>query len=258
MRRLRVQRLLTLEWDIISGVVAAAAATILSYFSVVDAAMVRAIMLLLCALILVRELRNDYRLDVNRELLDIIRHEVQGIRETVGDTDIVVIAPLAMRQEFRDFATHMTGDVTWYNVCPRMFRRPEIFSATLAHLIDNPEVTAVHVLGDLRERQAWDRDVAPKLRAKDVESKVRSPMWGALSPAVSFIVGERQGIKRAQALLAIMDEPFASQGKGPSVPRYLFRVQNHSDILTAMAELARATANAFEQADQEVAHHETA
>lgn len=250
MKTVHLRRLLAVEWDIVSGILAAVTAMILSYFSVVDATMVRAILLLLCALILVREFRNDYRLDINRELLDVIHHELRDIRETIGETDVVVIGALAMRHEVRDFASHVRGDVTWYNVCPRMFRREDVFTATLAQLIANPEVTSIHVFCNPCERDAWESIVAPRLRAMDREGKVGSPTFQPLSPAVSFVMGEREGMKHPHALVAILAEPFARQGTAPIMPRYLFRVQNHRDIISDMAELARASAHASHQQDE--------
>jgi len=60
---------------------------------------------------------------------------------------------------------------------------------------------------------------------------------------VSFRIGDHRESRRPQALVAVMDEPFASRGDPLSAPRYLFRVQNHSDILTAMATVAHRVAS---------------
>lgn len=242
MPRVLVRRLLAIEWDTLAGIAAAFIAIVCSFFGLVSETTVRAILLLLCALVLLRELRNDSRSAVHAEHLDIIRQDLRDVREKVGTTDIVVITPLALRHEFRDFARHLRGHVTWHNACCRMFHRREMFESTLGLLLGNPEITTIEMLCDERERDAWDSDVATKVGRHGGAAKLTQPLFGRISSSVSFIIGEHREYERPQALMAIMDEPFASRGEGVSVPRYLFRIQNHSDILTALADVARSKA----------------
>lgn len=242
-RRVSLRRLLAVEWDTLAGIAAAFVALVLSLFGLVSDVTVRAILLLLAALILLRELRNDSRSAIHAEHLDCMRQDIRDLREKIGTTDLVVITPLALRSAFQDFVTHLGGRVTWYNACCRMFHRHEVFESTLGQLLGNPDVVAVEMLCDASERHAWDTDLAIKVRKCAGATKLREPIWGALPTAVSFLIGEHRESKRPQALMAIMEEPFASHGNGRSVPRYLFRVQNHSDILTAMAAVAHSTAS---------------
>ena len=243
MRHTRLRRLVAVEWDTLAGIVAAFLAMLLSFFGLVSEVTVQAILLLLAALILLRELRIDTRAATHAEHLDCMRQDIRDIREKVGTTDLIVITPLALRPEFEDFATHLTGRVTWYNACCRMFHRQEIFEGTLGRLIANPDITAIEMLCDDCERHAWESDVAIQVQHHGGAEKVREPVWVHVPPTISFLVGEHREYRRPLALMAIMEEPFASHGNGLAVPRYLFRIQNHSDILTAMAELARSTAS---------------
>lgn len=242
MRRIRLRRLIAVEWDTLAGIAAAFVAMVLSIFGIVSDVTVRAILLLLAALILLHELRTDSRGAVHAEHLDCMRQDLRDLREKIGTTDLVVITPLALRREFCDFAAHLCGRVTWYNACCRMFHRREVFDGTLGQLLDNPEITALVLLCDEREREAWFGDVAARVQRHAGAEKLQTPLWADIPTTVSFLMGEHREYKRPQALMAIMEEPFASHGNGLSVPRYLFRIQNHSDILMAMAEVARHTA----------------
>jgi hypothetical protein len=243
MRHTSLRRLITVEWDTLAGVVAALLAMLLSFFGLVSEVTMQAILLLLAGMILLRELRNDSRAATHAEHLDCLRQDVRDIREKVGTTDLIVITSAALRHEFQDFARHLTGRVTWYNACCRMFHRQEVFEGTLGRLITNPGITAIEMLCDECERHAWETDVVLQVQRHGGAGKVREPVWAHMPPTISFLVGEHVEYGRPQALMAIMEEPFASQGSGLSVPRYLFRIQNHSDILTDMAELARSTSS---------------
>jgi len=243
MRRAGLRRLIAIEWDTLAGIIAAFVAMLLSLFGLVSELTVRGILLLLAALILLRELRNDTRAATHAEHLDCMRQDIRDIREKIGTTDLVVITPLALRSAFQDFADHLSGHVTWYNACCRMFHRREVFEATLRRVIANPDVVSIELLCDERERHAWETDVLLQVQRCADAWKVRQPVWCSLSTSVSFRIGDHRESRRPQALVAVMDEPFASRGDPLSAPRYLFRVQNHSDILTAMATVAHRVAS---------------
>lgn len=246
MRHSHIHKLLSVEWDTLSGVAAAAVAMVLSFFDIVSATTVRAILLLIVALILLRELRRDSRESEYAEHLDIMRQDIRNLVASQGGAGITIVEPAALLHEFQDFAAHLHGTVTWYNACCGMFSRPEAFQNTLGRLIDNPEIDTIQMLCDRRERSAWEEGVAEHVRQHGIAHKVRVPLWGDLSSSLSFLIGVRRGDNQPLALVAIMEEPFASQGRVLRVPRYLFRVQSGSTILAEMQELIRSTTTDFE------------
>lgn len=246
MRHTQLHKLLSIEWDTLSGVAAAATAMVLSFFDLVSPTTVRAILLLIVALILLRELRRDSRESQYAEHLDIMRQDVRDLVNHTGGMGITLVEPTALVHEFQDFAAHFHGTVTWYNACCGMFCRPEVFATTLGRLIDNPEIDAIQMLCDHREQPVWDRNVAAQVRQLGAATKVRVPLWGDLSTSLSFLIGARRGDDHQQALIAIMEEPFASRGRFLRVPRYLFRVQNGTPILAEMNELVRTTMTEFQ------------
>lgn len=117
MRHGRIRKLLSIEWDTLSGVVAALAAMVLSFFDLASPMTVRAILLLIVALILLRELRRDSREAQYAEHLDIMRQDVHALLDKAGGACMTLIPPAALLHEFQDFATHLHGTVTWYNAC---------------------------------------------------------------------------------------------------------------------------------------------
>lgn len=248
MRLMHIRKLLSIEWDTLSGVAAAAVAMILSFFDLVSPTTVRAILLLIVALILLRELRRDSRETQYAEHLDIMRQDVHALVEKSSDGGISLVTPTALLHEFQDFSAHLRGTVTWYNACCGMFSRPEAFQSTLAHLIDNPEIHAIQMLCDRREQTAWESHVAEHVRQRGMAEKVRTPLWGDLATSLSFLIGARRGDNRYQALIAIMEEPFSNCGGLLRVPRYLLRVQNGSALLAEMSDVIRMTMTEFSQA----------
>lgn len=248
MRHSRIRKLLCVEWDTLAGVAAAALAMVLSFFDLVSPTTVRAILLLIVALILLRELRRDSRETRYAEHLDVMRQDMRSLLDKNGGAGIFLISPAALLHEFQDFAAHLHGEVTWYNACCGMFCRAEAFQATLGQLMVNPEIDAIHLLCDHREQPLWENDVAAHVRQHALAEKVRVPLWGDLSASLSFLVGSRRGDNRPQALIAIIEEPFASRGRFLRVPRYLLKVHDGSSLLADIKEVIRTTTTEFEQA----------
>lgn len=83
------------------------------------------------------------------------------------------------------------------------------------------------------------RDVVPKARACRGFEKLREPNWGRLQESVSFISAEREPSGQTEALLSFWGEPFMAKTASREVPRYIFHVQGHSELVARLLELAR-------------------
>jgi len=238
-------RLLRIDWDVIAGIIAAVAAMLLSFMGVVSETVVRGIMLLLLALLLIRDLRSEGRFHRMSELIDVMRRHVSAFQESVRGPDVKLVGPKRLRAEFVQFSESLYGEVIWFNFCCRMFRRQEIFDAVLRPLIDNPHVPTVRILCQPEERTFWEADVVPKLKACDGRVKILGPYWGPMPGGVSFVLGDVGGDGQNEALLAILAEPFSAPNIGPSVPRYVLRLLSHCDLMVRVEELARHAATSF-------------
>ena len=129
--------------------------------------------------------------------------------------------------------------MVWFNVCLSMFERQPLFDALLLPAIQNPSVTAITFVLDERQRPKWERDVWPKVSACGGAGKVAQPMWSSIPEDVSFILADTQASGTTECLLSFWGEPFMSRRVGRDVPRYIFHVTGHSELIERLVELDR-------------------
>jgi hypothetical protein len=238
------RRLLRIDWDVIAGISAALVAMLLSFMGLASQTVGVGIILLLCALLLTRDLRAEAREQKMVDTLDVIRRHVAGLAAATH-ADVRLVGPKRMRHEFTEFAATVCGDVRWFNVCCRMFHRPEIFDATLRVLLENHNVTSVTLLCRPDERRSWEADVVPKLRRCGHAAKLAPPLWRPIRGSVSVVLGDVDGDGRNEALVAILDEPFATTSQSPSVPRFTFHISSQSDLIVPIEEMIRQATTDF-------------
>ena len=237
------RRLLRIDWDVIAGIIAALVAMFLSFLGLVSETVGLGIVLLLCALLLTRDLRGEAREIRMFDKLDLIKRHVVDISDAVKPSEIQLIGPKKMRQAYSTFVTSLYGDVRWFNVCCRMFRRQEVFDSTLRPLLDNPNVTSIRLLCRPEERSGWHTEVLPKLRQCENRAKLQEPCWAPMPGSVSFLIGDVDGDGRDEALVSILDEPFAALSHGTSVPRYLVHVFSDCELMLHIEEVTRYAMN---------------
>jgi hypothetical protein len=231
--------LLQYDWDVIAGVLAAVIALVLHFLHFAEIEVVFAIMLALIALLLLRDLRSEGRSHRLAEEVDRVNVRLREIQQSIVPPDALLIGPQRLLPEFERFAVDAQGDLTWYNVCCLMFKRQEVFDATLRMAIDNPRVTSIQLICDEREKTLWESDVQPKVLRCAGAAKVREPMWGKVPETISFILADTDARGRAEVLLSFWGEPFMARTLERSVPRYIFRVHHHSELVGRLAELIR-------------------
>ncbi len=232
--------LLQYDWDVIAGVLAAVIALILHFLHIAEGDVVLAIILTLLALLLLRDLRAESRNHRLAEEAEHIHQRLRDVQQALIPPDALLIGPQRLRPEFERFALAAHGELTWYNVCCLMFKRQEVFDATLRLAIENPHVTSIQLICDEREKALWESEVLPKVQQCDGGSKVRAPLWGQVPETISFIVADTDAKGRAEVLLSFWGEPFMARTLERSVPRYIFRVQHHSELVGRLVELVRA------------------
>ena len=236
--------LLRIDWDVVAGIIAALVAMLLSFMGLVSESVGRGIILLLCALLLIRDLRGEAREHRMFDKLDVIKRHAAALTAATR-ADIQLVGAKRMRQEFTEFATTVYGDVRWFNACCRMFRRQEVFDATLRPFLENPNVTAIHLLCRPEERQGWLHDLLPKVNKCAHGHKVQPPLWGPIRTNVSFVLGDVDGDGRDEAMVSIIEEPFAASNQGPAVPRFLVRVFSNCDLIAPLEDMSRHAMSDF-------------
>ena len=234
-----MKRFLNLDWDAVAGIVAALTALVLHFLHVVQSEVLIAMMLLLLALLLLRDLRREHQAVHVAERIERTEAAVVKMQTALHLPDAQLIGPSQLRSVSAQFSRRAVGEMLWFNVCVLMFRPQALFDALLRPAIENPRVTAVQFILDEGEKERWRDDVMPKVKKCSGWEKVRQPIWCTLRESVSFIRAETESDGTTEILLSFWGEPFMARSTERDVPRYLFHVQSHSELVTRLGELER-------------------
>ena len=227
------------DWDAVAGIVAAVAALLLHLFHVVQIDILLTITLVLVALLLLRQLRHEEREERVETIAARTEQMIITLRDALKTPDVVLVGPRHLRPASEAFARHARGDMVWFNVCLMMFRPQELFDCLLRPAVENPLVGQITFVLDESERANWRDHVAPKLAACRGRDKVLEPRWCNLKESVSFILADRESDGQVEAQLSFWGEPFMARTTGRDVPRYIFHVQAHSELIPQLVELER-------------------
>lgn len=238
------KRLLSLEWDAIAGIVAAVVASVLHLLHVVDEQVILPIVLALMALLFINFMRHTRNNELTAEEVDRTAHLVRSIQSDLKPPDVILVGPRHLRSANEQFVRHMSGDTIWFNLCLSMYAPPALFDALLRPAIDNPLVTSIQFTLDEGQRELWLKLIQPRIAGCAGHGKVREPHWCSLSKTTSFILADSQLSGGPEALLSFWGEPFMAQSSEQNVPRFIFHVRSHSELLSHLAELERSTVRA--------------
>jgi hypothetical protein len=228
------------DWDAVAGIVAAAAALTLHLLHVVQTDLLLTITLVLVALLLLRQLRHEEREERVDSATARTEQMIVKLHEALKSPDVVLVGPRHLRAASEAFARQARGDMVWFNVCLMMFRPQELFDCLLRPAVENPLVTRIEFVLDEAERTNWRDHVVPKLAMCPGREKVLAPRWCDLKESVSFILADRESDGHAEAQLSFWGEPFMARATGRDVPRYIFHVQAHSELVPRLVELERS------------------
>jgi len=228
------------DWDAVAGIVAAATALILHLLQVVQSDILLTITLVLVALLLLRQLRHEEREERVEEMTGRTEQMIVKLHDVLKAPEVVLVGPRHLRAASEAFARQARGDMLWFNVCLMMFRPQELFDCLLRPAVENPQVTRIEFVLDEGERANWREHVVPKLAACRGREKVIEPRWCTLHESVSFVLADRDADGHAEAQLSFWGEPFMARSTGGDVPRYIFHVLAHSELVPRLVELARS------------------
>jgi len=197
------------------------------------------ILLVLIALLFVRDLRRERGFDDMETGIKDGLARMRGIESSLKPPDAVLIGPQSLRAESEAFSREAAGEMTWFHVCLLMFRPQELFDVLLRPAVENPRVTAIQFVLDESERGSWAEHVLPKVRRCAGSAKVREPRWTNIDETVSVIFAGHAAGGAGDCLLSFWGEPFMSHATNAPVPRYIFRVSRHSELVGRLADIER-------------------
>lgn len=227
------------DWDAIAGIVAAGAALVLHLLHIIETDVLLTIALVVLALLLFRDLRREAQDELLLERSERTESVLAGLLSGLTQPDVLLIGPRELRAASEGFARQARGEMVWFNVCLLMFKPQSLFDALLRPALENPAVSGVQFVLDPSERERWEQEVLPKAAAAGGYAKLREPRWVPLShEAVSFILADT-ALGTTEAHLSFWGEPFMSRQPGFDIPRYVFHVQAHSDLVGQLVELER-------------------
>lgn len=236
---MKLKRFLNYEWDAIAGILAATAAIILHLLHIVDEHVILPIVLALMALLFLNFMRHTRNNEHTAGQVERTQKMVSRIKASLAAPDVVLIGPRQLRAANEQFAHNMRGDAILFNVCLSMYRTQPLFDALLRPAIENIQVSSLQFVLDESQQGLWQTEILPKIAACDGHAKVPEPHWCALDKNISFILADTPSNGAAEALLSFWGEPFMAQSTERKVPRYIFHIQTHSELLPHLVEMER-------------------
>lgn len=228
-----------LDLEAAAGLIAAVTALVLHLLHIADEGLLLSIMLIILAPILLRDMRREDREARQTRAIESNMAAILDIRAATVLPDTVLVGPTRLREESARFSQRAHGEMVWFNVCLSMFEPQSLFDALLRPAIENPRVSSVRFILDESERERWQSVVLPKIAQCSGASSVGEPVWDTLSEeAVSCILAETDA-GDVEALLSFWGEPFMARAPRRDVPRYIFHVQRHSELIGRLRELER-------------------
>ncbi|MCK6404660.1 MAG: hypothetical protein L6Q60_01455 [Rhodocyclaceae bacterium] len=237
---MKVKKIFTYEWDAIAGVITAVAASVLHLLHVLDEKLMLSIVLALIALLFTNFMRHSRNNELAAEKIELTAADVQRIQAGLKLPEAVLIGPRQIRACHDRFTAHMRGETIWYNVCLSMYRTPALFDALLRPAIENPAISSILFILDDRQIDVWNTTILPQVENCAGGKKVLEPCWRSLDKNISFILADSHASDGAEALLSFWGEPFMAEATERSVPRFVFHVNKHAELIPHLIELSRS------------------
>ena len=235
-----MKRLLKYDWDAIAGIIAAVVAIVMHMLHVIEAEVLLVIAVILISLLFLRELRQERQFEHIDTTLRQTELTIAEILQRVNPPDVILVGPAHIRQAMEDFSRRARNAMLWFHVCPVMFRREELFDALLKPAIENPAVKSLQFVLDENDREVWEREVLPRIKRCNGQGKMKGTIWCSIGGGVSAIIADLDRDGKTECLLSFWGEPFMARAASHNVPRFIFHVQSHSELVGRMVEVVRS------------------
>lgn len=237
---MNLKRFLTLDWDAVAGIIAAIAAIVMHLLHIIDVEVLITIAVVLIALLFIRDLRRERATEQAYSSIEETRIAIRSVQAGLLPPDAILIGPTQLRAASERFAANAKGEMIWFHVCLSMFRPQTLFDTLLRPAIENSQVTSIQFILDESQKALWESEVLPKVGACKGREKLRPPRWAMIKESVSVIIADVGSTGRAEGLLSFWGEPFMAHTTERDVPRYIFHVQEHSELIARLIELIRS------------------
>ncbi len=235
-----MKRYFRFDWDALAGILAAVAALVMHFLHIIQADILLAIAVVLIALLFIRDLRRERVFEAIQQSIAESGSKIAQILTGLRPPDAVLVGPRDIRSVSEDFSRRARGDMVWFHVCLLMFRPQSLFDSLLRPAIENPLVKSIQFVLDKAQQELWHKDVLPKINACAGSEKVREPRWTTIRESVSLIISDVGPRATTECLLSFWGEPFMAHSTDKDVPRYIFHIQGHSELVVRLVELERA------------------
>ncbi len=236
---MKLRQLIRLDWDAIAGIIAAVTAIVLHLLHIVDEETILLIVLALLGLLFINFLRHTKENEITAAQVDQTAHKVAKIQTMLQVPDVVLIGPRRLRSANQQYLRNMSGDTLWFNTCLSMYKTQTLFDMLLLPAINNTAVTSIQFVLNMDQQVLWVETVHPMIAAHDIHLKVQEPNWCHIDNPVSFILADSILTQEPEALLSFWGAPFMASSNDKDIPRYIFHVQQRSELLPHLEELAR-------------------
>ena len=234
-----MNRFLRIEWEAVAGIIAAVAALVLHLLHIVESDVLLMIAVVLIAMLFARDIRRERVLEHIELMAADNQSRLKTLVSNLQPPDAILVGPGQLRASSEEFSRRAQGDMTWFHVCLLMFKPQPLFDTLLKPAIDNPNVRRIQFILDESQKRVWQDDVAPKIAACRGRDKVPEPKWASIQENVSAIISEVAPGGTTECLVSFWGEPFMARTSGRDVPRYIFHVQGHSELVNRLLELER-------------------
>ncbi|RJQ42318.1 MAG: hypothetical protein C4534_10430, partial [Gaiellales bacterium] len=187
----------------------------------------------------IRDLRRERATEEMQTGIAAGREVLQELSASLKPPDAVLVGPGHLRSVTEQFAAQASGEMIWLNTCLSMFRPQELFDKLLRPAVENPRVTSIQFILDHSQHELWEEEVIPKVEACDGRNKVKPPRWVRIEEPISMIIANIGLREKTECLLSFWGEPFMATSSERSVPRYIFHVQSHSELMARLSEVER-------------------
>jgi hypothetical protein len=235
-----MNRLRQMDWHAVAGIIAAVVALVLHLLHIVDEDIMLATVLVILAIMMIRDLHREGREEDTGHAIDRVETAMMRIEASLHPPDAVLVGPRHLREESERFAKHARGEMIWFNVCLLMFVPQSLFDVLLRPAVENPQVRSIRFILDSSAQDLWATAVMPKVRECLGAEKVQEPIWRDLHESISFILADVDEAGTTEAHVSFWGEPFMSRQPGRDIPRYIFHVLGHSELIGRLTELQRA------------------
>ncbi|MCP4273395.1 MAG: hypothetical protein GY781_15815, partial [Gammaproteobacteria bacterium] len=218
---------------------AAVSAIVMHLLHIIDAEVLITITVVLIAVLFIRDLRRERITDEMHSGIEESRSVLRSIQTNIIPPDAILIGPCELRAITERFAAQASGEMKYFHICLSMFKPQSLFDTMLRPAIENPQVTSIQFTLDENQKILWESDVLPKINVCSGSHKVKSPKWIKIQEPISMIFADVGSKGETECLLSFWGEPFMATSSERSVPRYIFHIQGHSELVTRLIEVER-------------------